>query len=206
MASKKKHISVDFGKRISDALSNESDRASVILVASWIDHFLQIKLAHEFDGGNANARSALFSSNGPFATFAAKLNVAFCAGWIDSDVYHDLDIIRKMRNEFAHSIESHSLYDEPFPAMVARLRVPKREFHNWGELRASAIERGVVLFTGERPAEGGEDLDLTKITFRLAASVIIAVLVVNLGIPIDDHERGVSFVLQLPEHMRDIPE
>lgn len=78
--SKQEHISIDFGKRVSDALSEESDRACVILVASWADHFLRIKLAQEFSKGNSDARSALFSSNGPFGTFSAKLNAVFCAG------------------------------------------------------------------------------------------------------------------------------
>ena len=130
----KKSISIEFGKRISDALSEESDRACVILVASWVDHFLRIKLAQEFSKGNSDARAALFSSNGPFANFSAKLNAAFCADWIERDVYQDLQVIRKLRNEFAHSIDSHTLHDEPFHTMVAQLRVPKRQFHDWGQL------------------------------------------------------------------------
>ena len=98
MTNKKNSISIDFGKRIAYALSDESDRGCVILVASWADNFLRIKLAHELDRGTADARSALFTSNGPFATFSAMLNVAFCAGWIDSDVYHDLHVVRKTSN------------------------------------------------------------------------------------------------------------
>jgi hypothetical protein len=63
-----------------------------------------------------------------------------------------------------------------------------------------------VIYTGESPADAGEELDLGRITFRIAASVIIAVLVANLGIPIKDEKTGKTFVVQLPEHMRDIPE
>lgn len=203
---KKGHISIAFGKRISDALSDESDRACVIVVASWADHFLQTKLAHEFDKGNADARSSLFSSNGPFSTFSAKLNAAFCAGWIDRDVYADLRVIRKMRNKFAHSIDDHTLNDEPFPTMVAKLRVPKRQFHDWGQLRAAATDSSVTLFTGEPPVEAGDDLDVSKITFRMGASVLVAVLVANLGIPIEDGQSAGTVVLELPEHMREIPE
>lgn len=199
-------ISIDFGKRISDALSEESDRACVILVASWIDRFLRIKLAQEFSKGNSNARAALFSSNGPFATFSAKLNAVFCADWIDSDVYHDLQVIRRLRNEFAHSIDSHTLHDEPFPAMVAKLRVPERQFHDWGQLSAVATDTGVVLFTGERPDEAVDDLDLSKITFRMSASVIVAVLVANLGIPVDAGGSTGTVLFELPEHMREISE
>lgn len=206
MTSKTKSISLDFGKRIEDALSDESDRACVVLIASWADHFIRAKLASTFDGGNVDARSALFSSNGPFATFSGKLDVAFCAGWIDRDVYHDLNLIRRMRNEFAHSIESDSLDDGSFPQLVAKFRVPKRQFSDWGELRASTIDGGITLFTGERPAEAGEDIEVTKLTFRLAASVLIAVLVANLGIPIEDEKTGKTIFLELPEHMRAIPE
>ena len=204
--SKKVHVEIDFGKRISDALSEESDRAGVILVASWADHFLRIKFVQEFDKGNADARSELFSSNGPLATFSAKLNVAFCAGWIDRDVYHDLQVIRRVRNEFAHSIDSHTLHDDPLSAMVGKLRVPKRQFYDWGQLGVAATDSGVMLFTGEPPAEAGEKLDVSRLTFRLGASVLVAVLVANLGIPIDAGESAGRVVLELPEHMREIPE
>lgn len=202
----KEGISIDFGKRVSEALSEESDRACVILVASWVDHFLRIRLAQEFSKGNSKARDALFSANGPFATFSAKLNAVFCAGWIDSDVYHDLQVIRELRNKFAHLIDSHTLHDEPFPKMVGRLRVPKRQYHDWGQLRAAASDNGVVLFTGERPAEAGEDLDVSKIVFRMGASVIVAVLVANLDIPVDAGGSVSTVMFELPEHMREISE
>lgn len=199
-------ISIDFGKRVSDALSEESDRACVILVTSWADHLLRIKLAQEFSKGNADARSALFSSNGPFATFSSKLNAVFCAGWIDGDVFHDLQVIRKLRNQFAHSIDTLNLHDEPFPAMVATLRVPKRQFHDWGQLRAATTDTGVVLFAGEPPDEAIDDLDVSKITFRMGASVIVAVLVANLGIPVNVSGSTGAIVFELPEHMREISE
>jgi len=203
---RKEHISIEFGKRVSDALSVESDRACVILVASWVDYFLRIKLAHEFGKGNADARSELFTSNGPFANLSSKLNVAFCAGWIDRDVYHDLQLIRKMRNEFAHSIDSHTLRDGPFHSMVAQFRVPKRQFYDWGQLRAKATDFGLTLSAGEPPAGAGEDLDVSRITFRMGVSVLVAVLVANLGIPITTGESGGAVVLELPEYMREIPE
>ena len=206
MMTKKEHVSIDFGRHTSDALSDESDRACVILVASWVYHFLRIKLAHEFDKGNADARSELFSSNGPFATFSAKLNVAFCAGWIDRDVYDDLQVIRRMRNKFAHSVDRHTLHNEPFPVMVAKLRVPKRQYYDWRQLRAGATDSGVMVFTGEPPVEADEDFYVSESTFRMGNAVLVAVLDANLGIP---HETGASagtVVLEFAEHMREIPE
>lgn len=201
---KKTSISMDFGKRVADALADESDRACVILVASWVEHLLSVKFAHEYSKGSSDARDALFSANGPFATLSAKVNAAYCAGWIDGDVYHDLKLLQKLRNKLAHSIEAHSLHDAQLSSMVARLRVPKREYHDWGQLRAAALDDGVVFFTGERPAEATEDLEIGKLTFRMGASVLVAVLVANLGIPIDSDDATGQVVLELPGHMREI--
>ena len=66
-------------KVFNTTLADESDRASVILAASWIDKFLEAKLRNEISKGNAKARKTLFSLNGPFVTFSGKLNAAFCA-------------------------------------------------------------------------------------------------------------------------------
>lgn len=80
---------------ITKVLAEESDRARILLVAGWIDEFLKVKLMNEYSKGNSRAREQLFSANGPFATFSGKANAAFCAGWIDPDVYHDIQIIQK---------------------------------------------------------------------------------------------------------------
>jgi hypothetical protein len=88
--------------------------------------------------------------------------------------------------------------------MVSKLRVPKRQYYDWGELGAVATDSGVVLFVGERPADAKEDLEVSKITFRMGVSVLLAVLVANLGIPVDVGESIGTVRLELPEHMREI--
>ncbi len=54
--------------------------------------------------------------------------------------------------------------------------------------------------------EAIEDLDVSKITFRMGASVIVAVLVANLGIPVDAGGSTGTVLFELPEHMRKISE
>ena len=133
---KKEHLYAQFEKelhnQVINSLEKESDRAKLILVVSWIDHFLNVKLQNEFSKGNKKARKDLFS-NGPFATFSSKLNLAFCAGWIDSDVYHDIQVIRKLRNGCAHSIDSISLNEEKIRKEIEKFKVPRRKFFDWGE-------------------------------------------------------------------------
>ena len=90
--------------------------------------------------------------------------------------------------------------------MVAELRVPKREYYDWGEIGAARIDDGLVIFTGERPANAKENLDLTKLTFRAGGSIVIAVLVANLRIPIDAGEPIGIVQYELPEHMQEVAE
>lgn len=184
------------------SLSEESDRGRVILTASWIDRLIKVKLMNEFSKGNADARRSLFSSNGPFATFSAKLNAAFCAGWIDNDVYHDIQVIKKLRNGFAHGVGKVSLDDEETRKLIESMRVPHRQFYDWGQLRAASTTDGVVIYTGEKPPEAKDELHIPgTATFKTALPLVVAVLVSNLGILFATNEKGTVAQIILPKHM-----
>jgi hypothetical protein len=183
-------------------LAEESDRGRVLLAAAWIEEFLKVKFMNEFSKGNSRSRDQLFSSNGPFATFSGKLNAAFCAGWIDADVYHDVQIIRRIRNECAHSVEPVSLNEERNRKLLECFRVPHREYSDWGKLRAVSTDEGLIIYVGGRPKEAKEDLYIPgALTFSMALSVIVAVLVANLGIPFATEEPNTIAVVKLPKHM-----
>lgn len=195
-------LPIDCFKVFNTALSNESDRGRVIVAAAWNDQFLEVKLRNEFSEGNAKTREALFSENGPFSNFSSKLNAAFCAGWIDADVYHDATIIRKLRNVFAHTVDPISLNDDKARALLETLRVPHRQFSDWGKLRAAATEKGVTIYTGDKPADAKEDLNIPgALTFRLAITLVVAVLVANLGVFFTTDEKGCLTKVRLPKHM-----
>ncbi|HEX7150459.1 MAG TPA: hypothetical protein VF618_03150, partial [Thermoanaerobaculia bacterium] len=180
----------------------ESDRARVIVVACWIEEFLKVKLMNEFSKGNADARKALFSENGPFATFSAKINATFCAGWIDGDVYHDIQVIRKLRNGFAHSYNPVSLDEEETRKLIQSLRVPHRQFYDWGQLRAASTADGIVIYTGDKPSQAREELHIPgAATFRMALPIVLAVLASNLGLPFATDEEGTIAMIELPKHM-----
>lgn len=192
----------DYSKALNAALADKSDRACIIVAASWFDHFLKVKFMNQFFQGNAEAREALFSGHGPFSTLSAKLNVAFCAGWIDGDLYHDVKVIKKLRDGFAHTIDPASFNDETTGALLAKFRVPSRHYDDWGKVRAAAIDRGIVIYKGEKPDNAGENLILPgTLTFRLAIPVIVAVLIANLGIPFAMDKEGSVGTMKLPAHM-----
>ena len=207
---KKEKIYSEFEKnlhsQIFESLKNESDRAKLILVASWIDHFLHVKLQNEFSKGNKKARKDLFSTNGPFATFSSKLNLAFCAGWIDSDVYHDIQIIKKLRNYCAHSIENISSNEERIRNEIEKFLVPKRKFYDWEKLWAvSTTKNEIIISTGEKPDNLTEDLYIPgNLTLNMALPIIFIVLISNLKLPfrMKVDNQNITFMIDIPSYMK----
>lgn len=195
-------LPLDCFNLFNNVLQQESDRACIILAAAWIDRFLELKLRNEFSKGNAKSREALFSENGPFSTFSAKLNAAFCAGWIDSDVFHDANIIRKLRNDFAHTVDQVSLDGEKPRRLLESLRVPHRQFTDWGKLRVAKTAEGICFYTGNRPSNAEEDLNVPGVlTFKITIPLVMGVLVANLGVYLTTEEEGCLTRIRLPQHM-----
>ena len=186
-------MNIDCFKVFNKTIAEESDRGKVILVAAWIDHFLEVKLKNEFSKGNAKVRDQS-------ATFSDKLDTVFRAGWIDTDVSHDVQIIRKLRNDCAHTIKPRSLNDENIRSLLKSFHVPRRQYYDWGELKAASTNNGILFYTGKKPEDAEEDLYLGVLTFNMAISLIVAVLVANLEIPFTIDEKE-FFMLSLPEHM-----
>ena len=175
-----------------EELRGESDRATAILYAAWIDHLLEKKLRLLFSKGNAEQREKLFEGTGPFHALASKVTAAFCLGWLDPDVRHDIDLIRRIRNLFAHEIHGLSAKSPEVKALVEKLRLPRREYYDWNELRAAEMKdgKGVLIFTGEQPGDAGAPLDMTSLTSRMGASLVLTYLAANLevGILIEDSQ------------------
>lgn len=93
-------------------LAKESDRSAVILGAARLDvsleRLLKAVMSHH-PGGNDN----LFDGDRPLSTFSAKIAVAHRLRLIDNDVEHALQMVRKIRNDFAHSVEEATLSVTP---------------------------------------------------------------------------------------------
>jgi hypothetical protein len=89
-------------------LLNESERAAVILAAARIDSDLEKLLKHVLHrcpGGD----DTLFDSDRALGTFSAKIAIAHRLGMLDQDFEHAIQMLRKIRNDFAHQLESESL-------------------------------------------------------------------------------------------------
>lgn len=82
----------------------ESDRASVILVASLIDESLTTVLRSKLIPVPSATDDLFDGATAPLATFSSKIDMSFRLGLISSRLCRDIHIIRKIRNSFAHDI------------------------------------------------------------------------------------------------------
>lgn len=78
------------------------DRGTAIVVVSYIEELIEEKLITFLNKGDEKIQKTLFERNGSFSTFSSKIDFLYCIGVVSSQVYRDLDLFRKIRNEFAH--------------------------------------------------------------------------------------------------------
>jgi|ERR1043165_1478144 hypothetical protein len=200
-------ISIRAISAVNEALGRESGQCCALVAVMWVDLFLTCRLKNEFGKGNNTARESLFAIEGPFSSLSAKINAAFCAGWISAHLHHDLHALRKIRNYCAHDLSFPGLNDKMSSKRLATFKTPHRQFHDWGALRAASTANGsVIIYSGDRPKEATGDLDFTvpgDLAFRLAIPVLLAVLVSQLQIPFVVDDKGHIANSRLPDHMRD---
>jgi hypothetical protein len=85
-------------------LTKETDRGCALMAASFLDYELE-KLLREKLVGSKNHLDTLFEFNGPLGTFSSRIRLSYSLGLIPKEIMLDLEIIRKVRNEFGHKYE-----------------------------------------------------------------------------------------------------
>lgn len=111
---------------LQDELENSSsDRSCVIVAAAYIDELLGyiFKLFLSSPSSEKEDKE-LFSGYGPLSTFSSKIVLSYRLGLISNYEYKTLQIIRKIRNSFAHDISIDSLLE--FKGMLTPM-VPTRQ-------------------------------------------------------------------------------
>lgn len=88
---------------------DESDRGCVLVAASFLEQELGSLLSAFFVEGDEAKQ--LLRVDGPLGSFSSRIDASLALGLISRDVGRQLHLIRKIRNEFAHSVEA--TFDNP---------------------------------------------------------------------------------------------
>lgn len=134
-------------------LATEGERAAVVLGTARIDVELERllkKIMRHNNGGSDN----LFDADRPLGTLSAKITLAHRLNLIDDNVEHALQMLRKIRNDFAHSISKSSLSESHHKNRVRELvRATRVVVDEEGSYYHTTIKE---LFVPEAPEILGE--------------------------------------------------
>lgn len=88
-------------KNFRSVLTVESDRGCALFASSYLDKALSDLLYCSLIQ-DSKIESDLFEGNSPLSTFSSRIKLAYYLGKISAVEKRDLDLIRKIRNDFAH--------------------------------------------------------------------------------------------------------
>jgi hypothetical protein len=105
------------------------DHSFILIVGAALEQALEIALATHFVLDEVSI-TRLFDddSSGPLSNFAAKIKIAFALGIFDKPIKEELDLIRHIRNSFAHSKETLTFLSPEIVNACGQLIVPQRWF------------------------------------------------------------------------------
>ncbi len=94
-----------------DLIKKESDRGAIIISASLLDVGLENLLKSKLINNDKKDDVLFNGANAPLSSFSSRIEFAYRMGLIRKDVKNSFNALRKIRNEFAHTIELVSLDD-----------------------------------------------------------------------------------------------
>lgn len=106
--------------------NKETDRGAALTAAAMLDDHLG-KIVEAFLLPNKGSRELLSGFNAPLGSFSARIAAAFGLGLISEIEYRECELIRKIRNEFAHQVKV-SFATEKVVSLCAQLQMALKPY------------------------------------------------------------------------------
>jgi len=109
-----------------EELNKESDRGKVLVCAAMLDdQLLACIRARLLDHPHVDKLTNGF--NAPLGSFSSRIVAALALGIVSIDEYHDLEIVRGIRNDFAHGLGM-SFDNDSIRDRCANLRLSAKDY------------------------------------------------------------------------------
>jgi len=105
-------------------LNKESDRGAVLVGVAYLDELLT-RLFRKKMLLSKKLSEELLEGFGPLSGLSARTKVAYALGWIGPETYRELNLLRAIRNDFAHSHEPRTFSDAKVQNRCSQLGLPK---------------------------------------------------------------------------------
>jgi hypothetical protein len=117
-------------------LRRESPRGTVLISCGFVEQQLkEILLALMLD--DADVEQFVEGRNAPLGTLSSRISAAYFLGLITKDEYHDLTLMRRIRNDFAHELET--TFDTP--SVVDRCRLLRHKAEDYGDVKVGSFSQ-----------------------------------------------------------------
>jgi mannitol operon repressor len=132
--------------------NKETERGAALAAAAMIDDQLG-RVIEAFIVPNKGAQALLSGFNAPLGSFSARIAAAFALGLISEAEYRECELIRKVRNEFAHQIKV-SFKTEKVAGLCGQLQLSAKSYDNVhidtrGQFTTAAV--ALILSLTNRP-------------------------------------------------------
>ena len=117
-----------------DELNRESPRGMVLMAAGFLEEQLR-KILLAFMMDEEPARQLVEGYSAPLGTFSARIGSCFALGLVSPDEHHDLTVIRRIRNDFAHRIVVS--FDDP--SIRDRCATLRSKAHDYARVRDKEV-------------------------------------------------------------------
>jgi DNA-binding MltR family transcriptional regulator len=85
-----------------ELFTRQADRGTALVAAAWLDDALATLLRSQFREDKSTA-DEIFRADGPLGSFSARIDTCYLLSLLEPMARRDLDLIRMIRNEFAHT-------------------------------------------------------------------------------------------------------
>jgi hypothetical protein len=144
----------------------ERGRGAVLVGVARVDAALEHLLQAVMTPAPAKG-DGLFLPDRPLGSIGAKVALASRLGLVDASVERALNVLRKLRNAFAHSAESASLADPAHSSRLAEVYAEARVNPLWGPLE--------TVLAAQPPSAHGP-LDPALRDYILLITILVAFL------------------------------
>jgi DNA-binding MltR family transcriptional regulator len=106
--------------------NKETERGLALAAASMLDEQLG-RIIEAFIIPNKGSKALLDGFNAPLGTFSARIASSYALGLLSEIEYRECELIRKVRNEFAHQIKV-SFETEKIVSLCAQLQFSAKSY------------------------------------------------------------------------------
>ncbi len=128
--------------KIAAQMTVEGGRGAILVGAARIDTALETLLKSVMAPGSPKDDN-LFDPEKPLGTLSAKIALASRLSLIEKPVEQAMQMIRKTRNDFAHSFDGICISDEVHQGRLARAYSEARKNPLWAPLEKTLTEAGI---------------------------------------------------------------